>query len=324
MLKKDISDFWCLTKRDMKVFLKDKGSLLCSLITPVVLVVLYMTFLKGVYEDSLLSILKNFGIETISSKLLHGFSSSLLLSSILATSCVTMTFCSNTIVVDDKNKGCIQDIEAAPVKRIVISLSYFASNCISTLAVSGIALVLGFLYIAISGWFLSALDVLFLLLAVILITLFGSLFASILMSFMKSQGAVTACSITISSLYGFICGAYMPISSFSKGVANVCYALPGTYGTMILRHFLMSGVLDALGKELGTAIGAENALKATDALGKGFDIRIEAYGNKVSVSTAFLIIGLTVVGLLLAYSLLVFLKGREGKNRSTLLRNTAK
>ena len=47
--------FWALTKRNVKVFFKDKGAFFSSLITPIILLVLYMTFLAKVYRDSFVS-----------------------------------------------------------------------------------------------------------------------------------------------------------------------------------------------------------------------------------------------------------------------------
>ena len=49
-----------LVKRDMKLFFKDKGLFFTSLITPLVLLVLYGTFLGNIYEDIFLSALAPF------------------------------------------------------------------------------------------------------------------------------------------------------------------------------------------------------------------------------------------------------------------------
>ena len=44
-----------LTRRNSKLFFKDKGMFFTSLITPVILLVLYATFLAKVYRDSFAS-----------------------------------------------------------------------------------------------------------------------------------------------------------------------------------------------------------------------------------------------------------------------------
>lgn len=46
-----------LISRNRKLFFRDRGMFLSSLITPVILIVLYATFLANVYKDSFLSAL---------------------------------------------------------------------------------------------------------------------------------------------------------------------------------------------------------------------------------------------------------------------------
>ena len=41
-----------LTRRNVKLFFKDKGTFFTSLITPAILLVLYATFLSNVYKES--------------------------------------------------------------------------------------------------------------------------------------------------------------------------------------------------------------------------------------------------------------------------------
>ena len=47
-----------LIRRNIKLYFKDKGMFFTSLITPLILLVLYSTFLGSVYEDSFRSALE--------------------------------------------------------------------------------------------------------------------------------------------------------------------------------------------------------------------------------------------------------------------------
>ena len=60
-----------LIKRDIKLYFKDKGMFFTSLITPLILLVLYGTFLSNVYEDTFRSALEAAGA-TASDKLIGG------------------------------------------------------------------------------------------------------------------------------------------------------------------------------------------------------------------------------------------------------------
>ena len=74
--------FLSMTKRNIKLFFKDKGMFFTSLITPVILLVLYSTFLAKVYRDSFTSALPD-GI-VVSEKLIGGMVGGELFSSLLA------------------------------------------------------------------------------------------------------------------------------------------------------------------------------------------------------------------------------------------------
>ena len=88
-----------LVKRNFKIFFKDKGVFFTSLITPAILLVLYVTFLGKVYRDAFSSSLP-VGF-SIPEELLNGLVGGQLISSLLAVSCVTVAFCANILMVAD-------------------------------------------------------------------------------------------------------------------------------------------------------------------------------------------------------------------------------
>ena len=121
-----------LIKRNTKLFFKDKGTFFTSLITPIILLVLYVTFLGNIYRDSFISSLN--GIP-VSDEIVGGFVGAQLFSSLLAVSCVTVAFCSNFLMVQDKANGTVKDFRIAPIKSSVISLSYYVATILSTLLI---------------------------------------------------------------------------------------------------------------------------------------------------------------------------------------------
>ena len=108
-----MSQVSALVKRNTKLFFKDKGMFFTSLITPAILLMLYVTFLANVYRDSFISSMPE-GV-TLPEDLLEGLVCGQLISSILAVSCVTVAFCSNFLMVQDKVTGAIRDLRITPV-----------------------------------------------------------------------------------------------------------------------------------------------------------------------------------------------------------------
>lgn len=53
---------------------------------------------------------------------------------------------------------------------------------------------------------------------------------------------MSAVGTIVSAGYGFVCGAYMPISNFGEGLQKVMGYLPGTYGTALIKNHMLRGV----------------------------------------------------------------------------------
>lgn len=215
-----MTGLWTLTRRNTKLYFKDKGLFFSSLITPVILLILYSTFLKNVYESSFRSALEAAGA-TIADGVINGCVGGQLISSLLAVSCVTVAFCSNLLMIKDKTTGAKNDLTIAPVKSGTLALGYYLSTLFSTLIINLTASAICLGYLGFVGWYLTFSDVVLLILDVFLLTMFGTALSSCVNFFLSTDGQASAVGTIISAGYGFICGAYMPISSFSEGLQKV-------------------------------------------------------------------------------------------------------
>lgn len=293
-----------LIKRNVKLFFKDKGMFFTSLITPVILLVLYVTFLKNVYQDAFLSSVPD-GFD-ISDKLINGFVGGQLISSILAVSCVTVAFCSNMLMVQDKVNGSIKDLTIAPVKRSALAMSYYFATLISTLVICFTATGICLVYVAATGWYMSVSDVVLLFMDVFMLVMFGTALSSIINFFLNTQGQMSAVGTIVSSGYGFICGAYMPISQFSDGLQKVISFLPGTYATSLVRNHSMNGVYKEM---IHQGIPDE----FVDAIKDSVDCNLYFFDNKVQIETMYLILGVTIALLIAIYIVMNVLKSKKSK-----------
>lgn len=291
-----------LIKRNIKLFFRDKGMFFTSLITPAILLVLYITFLGNIYRDNFTSHLP----ETLqlSERVIEGVVGDQLISSILASSCVTVAFCSNFLMVQDKANGTVKDLRISPVKPATLSLSYYAATLLSTLmicfATAGICLI----YVGIVGWYMSAGDVFLLLLDIFLLVLFGTALSSIINLFLSTQGQISAVATIVSAGYGFVCGAYMPISSFGGWLQKIIAFLPGTYGTSLIRNHATQGALSEMQSQ---GVPAEVIEEMRDSL----DCNIYFFGNRVSIGAMYAILTVTIAVLIGIYILLNYLVTRR-------------
>lgn len=300
-------DLKALVKRDTKLFFKDKGLFFTSMVTPLILLLLYVTFLGKVYKDSFAMTLQGVGLDiAVPDKLTDAFVGGQLMSSLLAVCCVTVAFCSNMLMVNDKINGSVRDITITPVKPHIMSLAYYISTAFSTLIVCVVAAVVCMIYIASVGWHMSVSDVLFMLLDVFLLVMFGTALSSIINIFLTSQGQISAVGTVVSAGYGFICGAYMPISQFSETLQKIIALLPGTYGTALLRNHAMNGAFGEL-KNLGFPE------EVIDGIKQSIDCNVNFFDNSVDVPIMYAVLGGTVVLLVGVYVLINYLRIKKHK-----------
>lgn len=294
-----------LVKRDTKLFFKDKGMFFTSLITPMILLVLYASFLSSVYEDTFRSSLEAAGA-SVSDKLIGGCVGGEMASSLLAVCCVTVAFCSNMLMVQDKVSGARRDLTISPVKSSTLALGYYISTLISTLLVCYAATAVCLLYVSKVGWYLTVKDVMLLWLDVFLLVMFGTALSSIINHFLTSQGQISAVGTIVSAGYGFLCGAYMPISQFSDGLQKVISFLPGTYGTSLLRNHALRGVFEEMSNQNFPS-------EVIEAIKDSVDCNLYFFGTQVSESMMYMILVGTVLLLLVIYVLLNMLHGTKEK-----------
>lgn len=310
--------FLALTKRHIKVFFKDKGLFFSSLITPIILLILYATFLASVYKDSFVSAIKDaqklqadqgLPIISVPEKLIDGTVAAQLFSSLLAVSCVTVAFCSNLIMIQDKVNGVRSDFIVSPAEKSSMALSYFTASLLSTLIVSFTATIACFIYILIKGcWYMSFADVMLIIADVVLLTTFGTALSSIVNVFLTTNGQAQAVGTIVSAGYGFLCGAYMPINSFNSEILqNALMFLPGTYGTSLIRNHALKGVFAEM-ESVGFPPETMNGIKAS------IDCRLSFFGANVEQWVMYLVLIGSVVLLIGIYILLNVLK-RDAKRK---------
>ena len=276
-----------LIRRNCRLFFRDKGMFFSSLITPIILLVLYVTFLGNVYRDSFTGALpEGFVIEDA---LLNATVGGQLISSLLAVCCVTVAFCSNLLMVQDRVSGARRGLAVSPVRPSTIAVAYFCASALATLLISLTALAVCLLYLALTGWLLRAGDVLFMLLDAALLTLFGVALSSCVNFPLRTQGQGSAVGTIVSAGYGFLCGAYMPISNFSSVLQKVLSFLPGTYGTSLLRNHALAGAYREMAR---VGFPAE----VIEAIRDSIDCNLYFFGRSVSIGGMYaVLVGATLL-----------------------------
>ncbi|MBP3414016.1 MAG: ABC transporter permease [Clostridia bacterium] len=297
-----MSAFLSMTKRNTALFFKDKGTFFSAMISPLILLLLFTTFLGNVYRDSLMSALPE-GLQ-LDESVIEGFVIGWLFSSLLAVCCITTAFTANMIMVQDKVNGTRNDLTITPVKSSVLALSYYFSTAFVSLLICLVCAGVAFVYLGAVGWYLSMTDVVLLLCDIVLAVMFGTALSSVVCCFLKSQGAISAVTAIVSAGYGFLCGAYMPISSFSDGIRNFISLLPGTYATSLLRNHMVSGALEKMASD-----GVPE--QVVEGIKDAFDINMYFFDESVNIPQMYIIVCSTVALLIGIYVVINLIAGKK-------------
>lgn len=297
-----MTGFFSLTKRNCKLFFRDKGMFFTSLITPAILLVLYVTFLAKVYRESFTSALP--AAFALDDSLINGTVGGQLVSSLLAVCCVTVSFCSNLLMVQDKVSGARRDLTMSPVSKSTLALSYFTASALSTMLICFVALGVCLVYLAIVGWYMTVKDVLLLCVDVFILVLFGTALSFIVNCNLSTNGQASAVGTIVSAGYGFVCGAYMPISNFGDGLQKVLSFLPGTYGTALFRNHALRGVYAEM-----LSIGFP--VEIVEGIKDSIDCNLYFLGEKVGIGSMYAVMILSLVVLVGGYVLLNTIKRND-------------
>ena len=239
--------FLGLTKRNLLLFFKDKQSIIFSLLTSMIVLALYLLFLKDTFVNAMDSAINQF--PSLSSLIDKNdkdmFANLILLTGILGSAMITVPYnCLITLVKDRENKV-DYDILATPLKRGQIIFSYFISAALSSVILTSMILAIGLGVIGMQGdIYLGMGEILKAFGVVALGSISATSIFMIVVLFFKSVSASGAFFGMLSAASGFIIGAYIPISQFSESVQTVCNIFPASQITIVLRNVLINGLLE--------------------------------------------------------------------------------
>jgi multidrug/hemolysin transport system permease protein len=228
-----------MTTRNLKLFFRDKASVFFSLLSVVIIILLYAVFLGDVQVK---------GIEAAAGRAVVGAKwlvNAWILAGILAITTVTVSLGAYGTMVNDVMTGQVKDFFAAPVRRAEITAGYMVSAGLVSLIMSLVALVISEGYIVLSGGsLLSPLDLLQTF-AVLAVSIFSySSLVCFIASFIKSARAFGALSTIVGTMIGFLTGIYMPMGILPAFLNTVMKFLPFTYSAVWLRQIFTRAPMD--------------------------------------------------------------------------------
>ncbi len=228
----------------MRVFFRDKGAVFFSLLSPLIIFLLFLLFLGASQLTSLKESLPHVDEDKLSL-----FLNSWVYAGIVMTTTITTGLAALGVFVADRESGRFTDFAVSPVPRWKIVTSYLLATASIATIITTIVYIASQVHLIVQGAPVPTLELAMQTVGRYLLTAFSfAALSSLVITFIKSNAAFTSLSVIIGTGIGFLGGIYVPLGIMSASVANVLNALPFAQAAVLLREPFVAVPLERIGE----------------------------------------------------------------------------
>ena len=298
-----------LANRHFLVFIKDKLTLFFSLLGPLIVILVFLLFLKNIQVDAVLGYLRKIGIHGSGSNIKKEITKLVLndmFGGVVATSIITVSFATCSKVVDDKISGVSRLYMASPIKSSILTGSYILAAFFTSFVINLTVYFISIIVLAATGAFYMTIADVFINIALIF---FGVMSATtifiVLVEGLTKATQVTTLGSIIGATSGFFLGAYVPLSQLGNFAQKAVLMLPGTYTVNVLKEGYLKKTVVEVSKKIGDTNGALKEI---------FDWKLKYFNdNEVPIYASFLVLILSSLIFFIAYVLIKKCAGKPNR-----------
>lgn len=233
-----------MVKRNLRLYLRDRATVFFSFLSVIIILALYILFLGDMQVGFLESSPENGGFGL--TEHVEWVVASWIMAGILMVSTVTVPLSAVGKLIDDREKGMLNDFFVSPINRNLLVLSYL----ISAWVIGGVMVFFNFLigqvYVLSQGGSLLPLWSYVQLFGLVTLSImtFSTIFFYLSLH-IKTSNAWGTLGTLVGTFIGFLGGIYIPIGALAKGVQNVMNVLPTSHAVTLVRRIYMSTAIDA-------------------------------------------------------------------------------
>ena len=237
-----MSDVLAMVKRNCLCYFRDKASVFFSLLGVLIVILLYLIFLKDMLVDSFMNEIS----DMVSRDSVKEYVDAWVMAGILAIVSVTTSAGSLQTMISDKVAGRDRDTKMTSLSSAKISAAYILSTFLVGQIMSLIAFAIAIGYLAATGCGMSALGIVETLLLTVPASLSGSIIVYTLTCRMRSEGAFSGFSTVLGVLIGFLTGIYMPLGTMAEGMRTIGSMMPATHMAALMRQTLSTDAFNKI------------------------------------------------------------------------------
>jgi multidrug/hemolysin transport system permease protein len=238
-----MADVFALARRHVALYLRDRATVFFSFLSVLILVALYFMFVAKLYSADLLEMGGAFTAGAVN-YLVYAQ----MMAGVLVLNSLSLSLGAFSAFVKDFETRRIDSFLLTPVKVAHLIFSFFLSGVIVSLALNLLAWGLSAALIgALTGYWIAAPVFARAAGVVFLASLASSSVLLLFAAVMKSSGAVGVFNGVAGTVFGFLCGIYIPYGALGGAVVKVGSLLPFTHLTIWMKQIVLGGALAQIG-----------------------------------------------------------------------------
>lgn len=230
-------EIFVITKRSMKLYLKNPLSILFSFVYMLLFIVLISMFLGDYMAKGMMDIYA--GVEGVNFGGIRWLVDSTAMAGVLMINCMLVPLNVLTVMVQDSDSNRLDSFMVSAISRGKLVLGYWLAPFLTGTLLNTLCLFISQMFVVINGgdWLLVR-DTMQMI-GLIIINVFSatSIFFVVALLVKKSSLYSTVTGI-VSALVGFITGAFLPIGVFPAGIQKVFAFIPAHHGATMMRQVM--------------------------------------------------------------------------------------
>ena len=296
-----MEQFMAITKRNFKIYFRDKGTIFFSVLSMLVVIGLMVFFLGDMNVESITRILGEFpgrdaGVDEKNAELLV---LSWTFAGIISINAVTVTLAAYSVMIKDRESGKLNSIYTSPISRTVITAGYVAAAWLASIMVCVLTLIVTELYGVLKGLEIFSFATHLQLLGMIMINSFVyAAFMYLLAMLAKTEGAWNGLGTVIGTLVGFLGGIYIPIGALSELIGNMMKCTPILYGTAMFRSVMTQEIVETTFQGIPEEVVSEYCAM--------MGITLQVFGKEIGITEEWLLLFCGILFLIIGVCMLKY------------------
>lgn len=228
-----MNELFLLVKRNLKNYLRDRLAVFFSLLSSIIILLLFFVFIKKSFMREIPSFVDDhLGQALVIAQLIGGT---------ITLSIFSLSLGALGVMVDDFADKKMTGLLVSRTSKLKLGIGYIIASWFIAFAVSAVLSGVLFLYAGISTtlWF-SGWTYLIYYGLLLLFSVLASIMMFCLVSVIKSSSAYGAINGILGTLFGFLCGIYMPYSIIGEAAQTIGSLVLPTQASVALKSLLLN------------------------------------------------------------------------------------